>query len=65
MGMISRSLVPRNVRRAAHPVRTVKNAATPKSVKQVRRAMHPIDDAVYAAERSLMTDAPSGSRSSG
>lgn len=53
--MFSRALVPRGVRRAAHPVRTIKSAATPRSVKQIRRAMHPIDNAVYAAERSLNT----------
>lgn len=48
-------LVPRTVRRAAHPVRTVKRAATPKSVKALGRATHPLDNAVYGAQRSLNT----------
>jgi hypothetical protein len=60
MGMISRRVVPRGVRRAVHPARTVKSAITPKPVKQVRRAMHPVDNAVYAAERSLNTKGSSG-----
>jgi hypothetical protein len=34
MGFLSRLLVPRGVRRAVHPVRTVKRAATPKVVKK-------------------------------
>ena len=38
-----------------HPVRTAKSAVTPKSVKRVRRTMHPIDNAVYGIERSLNT----------
>ena len=52
MGFLSRLLVPRKVRRAVHPVRAVKRAATPKVVKKATRAMHPIDNAVYAVERS-------------
>jgi hypothetical protein len=55
MGFLSRMFVPRGVRRAMHPVRTVKRAVTPKPVKQVRRALHPIDNAVYGVERSLNT----------
>jgi hypothetical protein len=35
MGFLSRLLVPRGVRRATHPVRTVKRAATPKVVKRL------------------------------
>ena len=48
-------LVPRSVRRAAHPVRTVKRAATPKVVKRARRAMSPLDNAAYSVTRSLNT----------
>lgn len=59
--MISRRVVPRGVRRAVHPARTVKSAITPKPVKQLRRAMHPVDNVVYAAERSLSTRSSSGS----
>lgn len=55
MGMLSRALIPRSVRRATHPVRTVKNAVTPKPIKQVRRAMHPVSNAKYGVERALMT----------
>lgn len=55
MGFLSRLLVPRGVRRAMHPVRTVKRAATPKSIKRARRALHPVDSAVYSLERSLTT----------
>jgi hypothetical protein len=47
--------IPRGVRRAMHPARTVKRAITPKSIKRAQRAMHPIDNAVYAFERSLNT----------
>jgi hypothetical protein len=55
MGFITRLLVPRKVRRAVHPVRAVKRAATPKPIKKARRALHPIDSAVYSLERSLTT----------
>jgi hypothetical protein len=41
----------------------VKSAITPKTVKQVRRAMHPVDNAVHAAERSLMTKGEPGGSS--
>ena len=55
MGFLTRALVPRGVRRAAHPVRTAKSAATPRVVKQARSALNPIDSAVYGAERALNT----------
>lgn len=55
MGFLSRLLVPRGVRRAMHPARTVKRAITPKVVKKARRAMHPVSNATYAFERSLTT----------
>jgi hypothetical protein len=60
MGFLSRLLVPRGVRRAMHPVRTVKRAATPKIVKQTERAMHPLDNAIYGVERSVVTSLRSG-----
>lgn len=60
MGFLSRLFVPRGVRRAVHPVRTVKRAATPKAVKKVTRAMHPLDNAVYGVERSVATSLRSG-----
>jgi hypothetical protein len=62
MGFLSRLLVPRGVRRAVHPVRTVKRAATPKAVKKARRAMHPVDNIVYGAERQVITSLRSGRR---
>jgi len=46
MGFLSRLLVPRSVRRAMHPVRTMKRAATPKLLKKARRALHPVDNVV-------------------
>jgi hypothetical protein len=55
MGFLSRLLIPRPVRRATHPVRTVKRAVTPKPVKQVRRAMHPVSNASYQVTRSFNT----------
>ncbi len=55
MGFLSRMLVPRGVRRAAHPVRAVKRAATPKTVKKVQRSLHPLDNAVYGVQRSFNT----------
>jgi hypothetical protein len=60
MGFLSRLLVPRGVRRAAHPVRAVKRAATPKAVKQARRALHPVDNLMYGAERQVITSLRSG-----
>jgi len=55
MGLLTRTFVPRSVRRATHPVRTVKRAATPRVVKQARRSLHPVSNAVYSVERSLNT----------
>ena len=60
MGFLSRLLVPRSVRRALHPVRTVKRSATPKVVKNARRALHPVDNFVYGAERDVITSLRSG-----
>jgi hypothetical protein len=55
MGFLSRMLVSRGVRRALHPGRAVKRAVTPKAVKQTRRALHPVDNAVYSVTRALNT----------
>lgn len=55
MGFLSRLLIPRGVRRATHPVRTAKRAATPKAVKKAQRAAHPVSNAKYSVERSLNT----------
>jgi hypothetical protein len=55
MGFFTRMLVPRGVRRAVHPVRGVKRAVTPKVVKRARRALSPVDNAMYSVERKLNT----------
>ena len=55
MGFLTRQLVPRPVRRATHPVRTVRRAATPRVVQQASRSLHPVDNAIYSVERSLVT----------
>ena len=55
MGFLTRALVPRSARRAMHPVRTAKSAATPRVVKQARSALNPIDSTIYSAERALNT----------
>ena len=55
MGFLSRMFIPRGVRRAAHPLRTVRRAVTPKPIKRARRLLHPVDNAVYGLERSLNT----------
>lgn len=60
VGFLSRLLVPRSVRRAVHPVRTVKRAVTPKMVKQAQRSLHPVDSIVYGAERQVITALRSG-----
>jgi DNA-directed RNA polymerase subunit K/omega len=56
MGFFSRLLVPRSVRRAVHPVRTLKSAATPRVVKRARRVANPVDTALYEFERGLNTN---------
>jgi hypothetical protein len=61
MGFITRAVVPRSVRRAAHPVRTARRAATPRSVKSARRALHPVDNALYAATRGSRRRRPARS----
>ncbi len=59
MGFLTRLLIPRSVRRGAHPTRVVKSACTPKSIKSARRALHPGSAATYAVTRSLNTTRPS------
>ena len=58
MGFLTHLLIPRSVRRAAHPTRTVKSALMPTSVKRARRALHPLDNAAYGVARSLNTKKP-------
>ena len=57
MGFFSRRLVPRKVRRVAHPVRAAKRAVTPKPVKKLLRATNVVRNpggaALYAAERAI------------
>lgn len=61
MGFITRRLVPRKVRRAAHPIRTAKRAVYKATIpRSVRRAVgtahkvaHPISTAGYAAEKAI------------
>jgi hypothetical protein len=60
VGFFTRLLIPRSVRRAAHPGRAVKRAVTPKAVRKARRALHPIDNAKYSVERSIATSLRSG-----
>jgi hypothetical protein len=55
MGFLSRRLVPRRVRRAAHPLRAARRAATPKALKKAAWATHPVDSAVYSMERTAAT----------
>lgn len=55
MGFFTRMLVPRSVRHAAHPVRTVRRAATPRTIKKAQRALNPVDNAIYGVQRSLNT----------
>jgi hypothetical protein len=59
-----RRTVPRSVRRAAHPVRTVKRAVTPRPVRQVSRAIHTVTNPLGAAENMLINSVTS-SRSRG
>jgi hypothetical protein len=62
MGFFSRLFLPRSVRRAARPVRTAKRAVTPKPVTKLQRAMNPVSNVKYSAERSLGTSLRSGSK---
>lgn len=53
MGFFTRLFFPRSLRRAIHPVRGMKRAVTPRSVRRARRAMHPLDNAAYGLGRAL------------
>jgi hypothetical protein len=65
MGFFSRLFIPRSVRRAVHPGRAVKRAVTPKAVKKARRALSPIDNAVYGVQRQAATAIRGGKRKRG
>lgn len=58
MGYLKRRLVPRSVRRVAHPVRTATRAVTPQSIKTVKRATwkvaHPVAATKSAIEREVV-----------
>ena len=63
MGFFCRLFVPRSVRRAVHPGRGVRRAVTPKAVKRLQRATHPIDNAFYSWQRFAEHQvAPAGRR---
>jgi hypothetical protein len=57
MGFITRRLVPRQVRRAVHPVRYARSKVTPRPVKKAARATraitNPIGATAYAAEKAV------------
>ena len=63
MGFLTRIFIPRSVRRAVHPGRAVKRAVTPRSIKRVRHAMHPVSNATYGVTRSLNTKRRTASKS--
>jgi hypothetical protein len=49
-----RRSVPRSVRRATHPGRTVRRAATPRSIKRISRAAWNVSHPLGAAENALL-----------
>ena len=49
-----RRATPRSVRRAANPIRTVKNAVTPRPIKQASRAIYTVTNPIGAAENALI-----------
>jgi hypothetical protein len=65
MGFITRRLVPRKVRRLAHPVRAAKRALYPKPLKKainvVSVVRNPVSNAAYALERAVFTKSKSSS----
>ena len=63
VGFLSRLIIPRSVRRAVHPVRAIKRELTPRPIKNARRALSPIDNALYGIERSIFTKSGRGSSS--
>jgi hypothetical protein len=50
VGVLSRLLVPRSVRRAAHPVRTARRAVTPKPIKKIKRSIYVATNPLGALE---------------
>jgi hypothetical protein len=50
MGVLTRLLVPRSVRRAAHPVRTARRAVTPKPIKKIKRSVYVATNPLGALE---------------
>jgi hypothetical protein len=50
MGVLKRLLIPRSVRRAAHPVRTVRRAVTPKPIKKLKRSVYVATNPLGALE---------------
>lgn len=57
-----RKATPRSVRRAMHPVRTVKNAVTPRPLKQLSRAAYTITNPLGAAENKIIGAVLNGGR---
>lgn len=49
-----RKATPRSVRRAMHPVRTTKNAITPRPIKKMSRAVYTVTNPLGAAENALI-----------
>ncbi len=49
-----RKATPRSVRRAMHPVRTLKYAVTPRPIKQISRAVYTVTNPLGAAENKLI-----------
>lgn len=59
-----RRATPRSVPRAMHPVRTAKNAVTPRPIEQASRALYTVTNPIGAAENTLIGAALYSSRSS-
>jgi len=55
-----RKAVPRDVRRAMHPVSTLKYAATPRPIRQASRAVYTVTNPLGAAENKIIGSALSG-----
>lgn len=53
----ARVVTPRPVRKAAHPVRTVRYAATPRPVRQASRAIYSVRHPVRSAEAGVVSAA--------
>lgn len=59
-----RKATPRSVRKAMHPVRTAKNAITPRPVKRLSRAVYTVTNPLGAAENALIGSVLNGGRGS-